>query len=74
MKNTLTLPQTWCQPSFSSRLHPERRRGVRAAQSLSACKHYMALTHTLFCTEKGAGNHLDTFTGMEHLETRMKAV
>jgi len=27
MKNTLTLPQTWCQPSFSSRLHPERRRG-----------------------------------------------
>ena len=38
-KNTLTLPQTWCQPSESSRLHPEKRRGVRAVYPLSGCKH-----------------------------------
>ena len=58
-KNRLTLPQTWCQPWDSSRLHPERRRGVRAAPSLSACTHghYMALTHTLFyqCVHMEAG-------------------
>ena len=47
IKNTLTLPQTWSQPSDSTRLQPERRSSVRPAHLLLVCKHghYITLIH-----------------------------